>query len=112
MRQQATTCLEPLADPEHGQLAPHRPQMFQRWPQPCHGRGHQDHFRPGQRAFDLIYHVAETVFMRAAQAGGAQASNGLGMLLHQGARAFHIWTGMDPSVAAMRQALEKAVYGR
>jgi shikimate 5-dehydrogenase len=34
------------------------------------------------------------------------------MLLHQGARAFHIWTGMDPSVAAMRQALEKAVYGR
>jgi len=69
-------------------------------------------FRPDQRAFDLIYHVAETVFMRAARAGGAQASNGLGMLLHQGARAFHIWTGMDPDVAAMRQALEKAVYGR
>ena len=69
-------------------------------------------FRPDQRAFDLIYHVAETVFMKAALASGAQASNGLGMLLHQGARAFHIWTGMEPSVAAMRQALEKAVYGR
>lgn len=69
-------------------------------------------FREGQRAFDLIYHVAETVFMKSAQAGGAQASNGLGMLLHQGARAFHIWTGMEPSVPAMRQALEKAVYGR
>lgn len=69
-------------------------------------------FRPDQRAFDLIYHVAETVFMKAALAGGAQASNGLGMLLHQGARAFHIWTGMEPAVPAMRQALEKAVYGR
>lgn len=69
-------------------------------------------FRPDQRAFDLIYHVAETVFMKAARAGGAQASNGLGMLLHQGARAFHIWTGMEPAVPAMRQALEKAVYGR
>lgn len=69
-------------------------------------------FREGQRAFDLIYHVAETVFMKAARAGGAQACNGLGMLLHQGARAFHIWTGMEPAVAAMRQALEKAVYGR
>lgn len=69
-------------------------------------------FRSGQRAFDLIYHMAETVFMKAARAGGAQASNGLGMLLHQGARAFHIWTGMEPAVAAMRAALEKAVYGR
>ena len=69
-------------------------------------------FRDGQRAFALIYHVAETVFMKSARAGGAQASNGLGMLLHQGARAFHIWTGMEPAVAAMRQALEKAVYGR
>jgi shikimate dehydrogenase len=68
-------------------------------------------FRPGQRAFDLIYHVAQTVFMRAARAGGAEVANGLGMLLHQGARAFHIWTGMDPAVPAMRQALEKAVYG-
>jgi shikimate dehydrogenase len=69
-------------------------------------------FREGQRAFDLIYHVAETVFMKAARAGGAEASNGLGMLLHQGARAFHIWTGMEPAVPAMRKALEQAVYGR
>lgn len=68
-------------------------------------------FRKGQRAFDLIYHMPETPFMRAAKAGGAQASNGLGMLLHQGARAFEIWTGTAPRVDAMRQALEQAVYG-
>lgn len=70
-----------------------------------------DAFRAGQRAFDLIYHVPETVFMKAARAGGAKACNGLGMLLHQGARAFQIWTGQEPSVSAMRKALEQAVYG-
>lgn len=68
-------------------------------------------FRAGQRAFDLIYHKPETPFMRAAKAGGAQAANGLGMLLHQGGRAFEIWTGGAPRVDAMRAALERAVYG-
>lgn len=71
-----------------------------------------DAFRAGQRAFDLIYHRSETVFMAAARAGGADVSNGLGMLLHQGARAFEIWTGTEPPVAVMRRALELAVYGR
>ncbi len=69
-------------------------------------------FRAGQRAFDLIYHVSETVFMKAARGGGAAAANGLGMLLHQGARAFHIWTGVTPPIPEMRRALELAVYGR
>jgi shikimate dehydrogenase len=71
-----------------------------------------DSFRPGQRAFDLIYHVACTVFMRAAKQGGAETANGLGMLLHQGARAFQIWTGVAPPIPEMRRALERAVYGR
>lgn len=69
-------------------------------------------FRRGQRAFDLVYHHARTVFMKAAAAGGADVSNGLGMLLHQGAKAFHIWTGVEPPVDVMRRALELAVYGR
>ncbi len=69
-------------------------------------------FRAGQRAFDLIYHVSNTVFMRAAKQGGAETANGLGMLLHQGARAFQIWTGVTPPVPEMRRALELAVYGR
>jgi shikimate dehydrogenase len=67
-------------------------------------------FREGQRAFDLIYMYPETAFLSAAKASGAQIANGLGMLLHQGAKAFEIWTGIKPSVEAMRSALEKAVY--
>ena len=62
-------------------------------------------FRRGLLAFDLVYVFPRTAFMRAATAGGARAVNGLGMLLHQGARAFEIWTGCPAPLAAMRGAL-------
>ncbi len=67
-------------------------------------------FRKGQRVFDLIYMYPETAFLSTAKASGAQIANGLGMLLHQGARAFKLWIGIEPDVEAMRKALEKAVY--
>jgi shikimate dehydrogenase len=69
-------------------------------------------FRAGQRAFDLIYMYPETAFLTTAREAGAEIANGLGMLLHQGARAFEIWTGTEPDIAAMRKALEDAVYGK
>lgn len=69
-------------------------------------------FREGQRVFDLIYMYPATAFLATAREAGAEIANGLGMLLHQGARAFEIWTGIEPSIPAMRQALEEAVYGK
>jgi len=69
-------------------------------------------FRKEQLAFDLIYMYPETVFMKAARNGGAKTANGLGMLLHQGAMSFSIWTGRKPPVKVMRRALEKRVYGK
>lgn len=70
-----------------------------------------DAFRAGQMAFDLVYMYPETAFMRAARLGGARPANGLGMLLHQGAKAFSIWTGIQPPVDVMRAALQAEVYG-
>lgn len=70
-----------------------------------------DAFKKGQLAFDLVYNRPETCFTRAATAGGAKAVNGLGMLLHQGAEAFTIWTHSPAAVAVMRNALEKSLYG-
>lgn len=67
-------------------------------------------FRAGQCVFDLIYMYPETALLSTAKAAGAQIANGLGMLLHQGARAFKLWIGIEPDVEAMRNALEKAVY--
>ena len=66
-------------------------------------------FRKDQLVFDLIYNPAETPLLRTARAAGAKTANGLGMLLHQGARAFRLWTGHKPPVPAMRAALEKAL---
>lgn len=68
-------------------------------------------FCEGQCVFDLIYMYPETAFLSTAKSAGAQIANGLGMLLHQGARSFHIWTGIAPDTDAMRKALEQAVYG-
>ncbi len=57
---------------------------------------------PGAFVYDLVYNPRETTFMRQAQAAGLPAANGLGMLVHQGARAFELWTGHTPNVALMR----------
>jgi shikimate dehydrogenase len=70
-----------------------------------------DAFRSGQCVYDLIYMYPQTPFMKAATRGGARVSNGLGMLLHQGAFSFQIWTGKKADVKAMRRALEAEVYG-
>jgi shikimate dehydrogenase len=68
-------------------------------------------FRAGQFAFDLVYNRPVTCFTQAAASGGARTSNGLGMLLHQGAEAFTIWTGKSAAVEVMRDSLKKALYG-
>jgi shikimate dehydrogenase len=61
--------------------------------------------------YDMIYRPAKTGFLRAAHEAGCQTANGLGMLLYQGTRALELWTGQRAPVSAMRQALEKNVYG-
>src|SRR5450432_447901 len=61
--------------------------------------------------YDMIYRPAETKLLAAAKAAGCWTANGLGMLLHQGAKAFELWTGQPAPVAVMRRALEQNVYG-
>jgi shikimate dehydrogenase len=62
-------------------------------------------FPPGAFAYDLVYNPGVTRFMRQAQAAGCRAANGLGMLLHQGAQAFKLWTGQEPDLAVMQATL-------
>jgi shikimate dehydrogenase len=61
--------------------------------------------------YDMIYRPAETALLGAARAAGCRVANGLGMLLHQGAKALEIWTGQPAPLREMRAALEKHVYG-
>jgi shikimate dehydrogenase len=62
--------------------------------------------------YDMIYRPAETPLLAAAKKSGCSTANGLGMLLHQGAKAFEIWTGKTAPLAVMRRALEENVYGK
>jgi shikimate dehydrogenase len=63
---------------------------------------------PGLRIYDTVYHRDWTPFVRAARARHLPALDGLGMLLHQGARALSILSGRPAPIAEMRAALEKA----
>lgn len=58
-------------------------------------------------ACDLVYRPRMTAFLQTAQAAGIQTVDGTGMLLHQAALAFEIWTGQRAPLAAMRMALKK-----
>jgi len=62
--------------------------------------------------YDLIYRPAETPLLQAAKAAGCRAANGLGMLLHQGAKALEIWSDKPAPLGVMQRALEKEVYGK
>ncbi|MBV9462780.1 MAG: shikimate dehydrogenase [Verrucomicrobiae bacterium] len=62
-----------------------------------------------RRVLEMIYRPAETALMRLARRKGAHVANGSGMLLHQGARAFEIWTGRRAPIEAMRRALMKEI---
>ena len=62
--------------------------------------------------YDMIYRPAETALLAAAKKSGCRTANGLGMLLHQGAKAFEIWTGKTAPLAVMRRALEENIYGK
>lgn len=62
-------------------------------------------------AYDMIYRPVGTPFLKAAKAAGCKTANGLGMLLHQGAKAFEIWTGKPAPLDVMRRALEQNIYG-
>ena len=59
---------------------------------------------PGQFVVDTVYHPMETPLLAAARARGVACANGLGMLVHQAALAFEMWTGTDAPLDAMRAA--------
>jgi shikimate dehydrogenase len=55
----------------------------------------------GQWLIDIIYFPHETALVTAARAAGVHAIGGSGMAVHQAARAFEIFTGIQPDSARM-----------
>ncbi|HTN43286.1 MAG TPA: shikimate dehydrogenase [Nitrospiria bacterium] len=66
-------------------------------------------FKTHHVVYDLIYKPPRTALLKQAEAAGATAISGLGMLVYQGALSFEIWTGRRPPVDVMREALRQAI---
>jgi shikimate dehydrogenase len=67
---------------------------------------------PGISAvYDMIYNPPRTRLLAQAEAMGLPRANGLGMLVHQGAKSLEIWSGVPASrtAPAMRAAAAKAL---
>jgi shikimate dehydrogenase len=65
--------------------------------------------RPGAVVVDLVYHPLETPLVQAASRAGARAYGGLGMLVHQAALAFEIFTGRSAPLEAMWAGAREAL---
>jgi shikimate dehydrogenase len=63
----------------------------------------------GQLVADLVYHPLRTPLLAAAAAAGADTADGVGMLVHQAARQFTLWTGLPAPVEAMANAARSAL---
>ncbi len=63
----------------------------------------------GQVVCDLVYRPRITRFLREAKQAGAKIVDGIGMLVHQGAASFELFTGVKAPVNTMRGAVIAAL---
>lgn len=61
--------------------------------------------RLGSIVYDIVYNPRKTILLKEAQMAGLDTIDGCEMLIHQGAKAFEIWTGQKPPVSVMKIAL-------
>jgi len=61
-------------------------------------------FGTGQTVVDLVYGEEPSRLLAAAEAAGAEAVDGLEVLVRQGALSLKIWTGLEAPLDAMRTA--------
>ena len=59
---------------------------------------------PSQFVYDTVYHPSPTPLLEAAAARGVPHAGGLGMLVHQAALAFTLWTGEAAPLPIMSAA--------
>ena len=68
--------------------------------------------RASALAVDIVYVPEETAFLTAAKGRGMPTLGGLPMLIHQGALAFELWTGVSAPTDVMFAAARSAMAAR
>ncbi|MCD6248599.1 MAG: shikimate dehydrogenase [Hadesarchaea archaeon] len=66
-----------------------------------------DMMHPGLIVNDIVYKPLKTKLLQEAEKAGARTVTGLGMLIHQAAASFEIWTGRKAPIKTMRAAAER-----
>lgn len=84
-------------------MSPHPEASPVEWPRPLPER---------LIACDLIYNPLSSRFLDLPRRFEHRVMGGLGMLVHQGARAIELWTGRQPPVDVMRKATVDALRAR
>ena len=64
-----------------------------------------DLLKKGQSVIDLVYQPKKTALLVEAEARGLKTLNGVPMLLHQAGEQFRLWTGHEPPLGAMAEAV-------
>jgi shikimate dehydrogenase len=59
--------------------------------------------------FDLVYNPLQTKLLQQARRSQVRGVGGLGMLVHQGALSFKMWTKVEAPVRVMRAACERSL---
>jgi len=54
-----------------------------------------DVFSKEQIVFDLVYNPQSTLLIKTAIKSGAKTLNGISVLIHQAAKSFELWTGIE-----------------
>ncbi len=67
----------------------------------------QNLIMPYHLVFDTVYRPGGTRLYHAAKRAGARASDGIALLLHQGALSFELWFGQEAPLSVMRAALDE-----
>jgi len=67
---------------------------------------------PGTVVMDIIYNPLTTRLLSEAQKRGCTAIDGVAMFVYQGARQFHLFTGIRPPIESMKQIVYQSLKQR
>lgn len=68
-----------------------------------------DYFDVSLKVYDMVYKAGHTQFIRKAQERQMKASDGLRMLVEQGARSLQVWTQQQVPIDIMWQSITNAI---
>lgn len=63
--------------------------------------------RPEAVVCDIVYNPLKTCLLEKAEERGLKTVGGLGMFVNQGAQSFRIFTGLEPPIEVMRNAVQR-----